>query len=72
MWFNFIQVIPIMSFVLHDFVATRVSFGCSLSNLHFTCSVQASTVTTLPSTAAHTAFLCECYMLVPMYNIFLT
>ena len=36
-----------------DFVATRISFCCLLSPLHFTCSVQASTVTTLPSIAAH-------------------
>ena len=35
-----------MSFLLHDFVATRISFGCSLSPLHFICSVQASTMTT--------------------------
>ena len=46
LWFKFIKVIPIMCFMLHDFVATRISFGCSLSPLHFTCSVQASTVTT--------------------------
>ena len=35
-----------MCFMLHDFVATRISFGCSLSPLHLTCSVQASTVIT--------------------------
>ena len=34
-WFKFIQVIPIMCFLLHDFVATRIFFGCSLSPLHF-------------------------------------
>ena len=33
-------------FLLYDFVATRILFGCSLSPLHFICSVQASTVTT--------------------------
>ena len=33
-------------FLLYDFVATRISFGCSLSPLYFICSVQASTVTT--------------------------
>ena len=33
-------------FLLYDFVATRISFGCSRSPLHFTCCVQASTVTT--------------------------
>ena len=45
-WFKFIQVIPIMGFMLYDFVATRISFGCSLGPLHFICSVQTSTVTT--------------------------
>ena len=34
LWFKFIKVIPIMCFMLHDFVATRISFGCSLSPLH--------------------------------------
>ena len=34
-------------FLLYDFVATRISFGCSLSPLHFICSVQARTVATL-------------------------
>ena len=33
-------------FLLYDFVATQMPYGCSLSPLHFTCSVQASTVTT--------------------------
>ena len=65
-------IIPVMCFMLHDFVATRISFGCSLSSLHFTCSVLASTVTNIPSIAAQTAFRFTCYMLVPMYYILLT
>ena len=60
LWFDFIQVIPITSFMLHDFVATRISFGCSLSPLNFTCSVQASTVTTLRLIAARPGFRYAC------------
>ena len=67
-----LEVFPFMSLMLHDFVATRISFGGSLSPLHFFCSVQASTVTTLPSKAAHPAFRYMCIMLVPMYKNFLT
>ena len=44
LWFIFIKIIPIMCFMLHDFVVTRISFGCSLSPLHFTYFVQASTI----------------------------
>ena len=33
-------------FMLYDIVAIRISFGCSLSLLHFICSVQAISVTT--------------------------
>ena len=32
-------------FLLYDYVPTQISFGRSLSPLHFICSVQASTVT---------------------------
>ena len=60
-----------MCFMLHDFVATLISFGCSPSPLQFPCSVHASTVATLPSIVAYPAFQYTCYMLVPMYNIFL-
>ena len=47
--FKFFQVFQIMSFMLHDISATRISFSCSLGPLHFTCSVQGtcSTVTSL-------------------------
>ena len=66
LWFEFIQVIPISSFMLHGFVPTRVKFGCSLSPLNITSSVQASTVTTLPSMAVHLAFRYDRSMLVSM------
>ena len=56
LWFALIQFFPFMSLLLHDFVATRISFGCSPSFLDFTCSTQASTVTISPSIAAHSAF----------------
>ena len=46
-----------MHLMLHDFVTTRISIGCSFRPLLFTCCVQASTVTTLPSIAIQPAFL---------------
>ena len=60
------QSYSINEFLLYEFVATRISFGCSLSPLHF---IQASTVTTLPSIAAHPAFRYTCYTLVPIFYI---
>ena len=57
MWF---VLIPNTSYMLHGSVATRILFGNSLSPLLFSFYDPASTVTTLPSMAAHPAFRNTC------------
>ena len=73
LWFKFIQVIHIMSFMLDDFVATRISIGCSLSPQQFASAVHASTVTTLPSayvTCLNLCMICakhDCFLISCLY-----